>query len=68
MKYMTSDGDMLDMICWKYYGRVEGTVEAVLEANCGLADKGAVFPAGVKIELPNLSDATAETKTMRLWD
>ncbi|MCP3943015.1 MAG: phage tail protein, partial [Desulfobacteraceae bacterium] len=23
MKYMTSDGDMLDMICWKYYGRVE---------------------------------------------
>lgn len=68
MKYRTSDGDVLDMICWEYYGRVEGTVEAVLKANPGLADQGATFPAGVKIELPDLSDAVAETKTLRLWD
>lgn len=38
-KYLTKDDDMLDAICAKHYGRTAGAVEAVLEANPGLANK-----------------------------
>ena len=50
--YRTQAGDMLDEICWLYYGRTRGTVETVLEANPGLADYGPVLPAGVLVTLP----------------
>ena len=29
----TSDGDRLDILCFRYYGDLQGTVEAVLDAN-----------------------------------
>ena len=53
MRYRTKDGDLLDSICFKYYGR-ESAVAAVLEANPGLADKGPVFEAGIEFDLPEL--------------
>jgi len=65
--YRTRDGDMLDWICFKYYGRTAGAVEAVLEANAGLADLGPVYAAGVLIALPALADTRTET-VVRLWD
>lgn len=33
----TSDGDLLDVICQHHYGHLNGTVEAVLDANPDLA-------------------------------
>ena len=69
MIYRTKDGDMLDRICLQYYGRSDdGVVEAVLEANTNLGDKGPVYDAGVKITLPDLDVSTAETDSIRLWD
>ncbi len=68
MIYRTKDGDMLDRICWEYYGNASGTVEAVLVANPGLGDQGTVFSAGQKITLPDLEPDIAETTTVRLWD
>jgi phage tail protein X len=68
MQYRTKDKDMLDAICWKHYNRQSGAVEAVLEANPGLADFGTVMPAGLLIELPELSDSNNTTVTLRLWD
>lgn len=65
--YRTRDLDMLDWICRKHYGRTAGAVEAVLEANPGLAELGPVYAAGVLIQLPELPSASAE-KTIRLWD
>lgn len=65
--YRTRDGDMLDWICWKHYGRTQGAVEAVLEVNTHLADLGPVYAAGVLIDLPELTAAPADT-TVRLWD
>lgn len=65
--YRTSDGDMLDWICWKHYGRAAQAVEAVLEANTGLADLGPVYAAGVTIALPELDLVQAE-ESIRLWD
>lgn len=35
----TSDGDVLDAICFHYYGHLSGTVEAVLGANPGLSER-----------------------------
>ena len=65
--YRTRDGDTLDWICWKHYGRQSGAVEAVLDANPGLADQGPVLAAGVPIALPDLAPAAA-TAVVRLWD
>lgn len=65
--YLARDDDMLDWICHKHYGRTDGAVEAVLEANPGLADLGPAYTAGVLIKLPELPSAPAE-KTIRLWD
>lgn len=42
MKYRTKDGDVLDAICREYYGK-DGMLEAVYEANTGLADQGPVL-------------------------
>ncbi len=64
--YITKDGDVLDSICWKYYGNSNGTVEKVLEANPHLANLDAVFTAGVKIILPDLTK-TEEEKSVKLW-
>ncbi len=43
MKTFALQGDTLDAICVRYYGRTEGVVETVLAANPGLAELGAVL-------------------------
>jgi phage tail protein X len=49
-----SDGDLLDTLCYHAYGHLEGTVEAVLDANQGLADEPQPYRAGIVTELPHL--------------
>ena len=61
----TSDGDLLDTLCHQYYGHLNGSVEAVLDANQGLADEPQPLRAGVLIVLPDLP-ADAET-VVQLW-
>ncbi len=68
MKYRTKDGDMLDAIAWKHYGPRPGAVEALLEANPGLADQGPLLSPGQIVALPPLPDAVQEIQTVRLWD
>lgn len=62
----TSDGDLLDTICHNYYGHLSGTVEAVLDANQGLADEAQPYRAGVLIVLPDMPAPTEEL--VMLWD
>lgn len=58
---------MLDAICHRYYrGRPRAT-EAVLKANPRLAKVGALLPAGLFIELPDLGPAE-KTPQVSLWD
>jgi len=69
--YTTRDGDVLDLICHKYYGSSDaalslGLVEKVLAANRHLAELGAVFSANVKIILPDLT-LSEETESIKLW-
>lgn len=63
--YRTKDGDRLDQICYRHYGRVD-VVQAVLDANRGLAELGPVYLSGVRIKLPQLAPPKAR-KTVRLW-
>ena len=65
--YVTRQFDELDEICWRYYGRTQQTVEAVLLVNTNLADLLPILPEGVKIMLPDLP-APSTSETVRLWD
>ncbi|BBH44775.1 tail protein X [Pseudomonas sp. KU43P] len=62
----TSEGDVLDTLCHHYYGHLDGSVEAVLQANQGLAEEAQPFRSGVSIRLPTL--ATVPANTVQLWD
>lgn len=66
-QYRTKNGDMIDAICQKYYGRQSAVVELVYEANRGLSEYGALLPSGLVIELPDIP-AIEAIKTIKLWD
>ncbi|UXM94330.1 MULTISPECIES: tail protein X [unclassified Bartonella] len=65
--YKTIQGEMLDRICRKIYGDESGYVEAVLEANPGLAKKGEPLPFGTLIMLPEV-EKNNELNLVYLWD
>lgn len=65
MTCRTSDGDLLDTLCYHAYGHLNGTVEAVLDANQGLADESQPYRAGIVIVLPDLP-APDDSEVM-LW-
>jgi len=67
MKVTAEQGDTVDSICWRYYGRTESVVEQVYAANVGLAAQGAILPHGYAVELPDISLA-AVSETVSLWD
>ena len=66
--YRTKEGDVIDAVCRRYYGREAGAVEAVLEANPGLAELGPVLPAGALVTLPDLPRPLEIIETVKLWD
>jgi len=56
----TASGDVLDTLCQNYYGHLNGTVEAVLDANQGLAYGVQPYRAGVVIHLSDVVGASEE--------
>lgn len=67
MRVRAMQGDTVDLLCWRYYGRTAGVTEAVLEANPGLAEHGPVLPNGLEVELPDQPTQPAATR-LQLWD
>lgn len=67
MKVIAEQGDTVDSLCWRYYGRTESVVEQVYAANVGLAAAGAILPHGYAVELPDIS-LPAVSETVSLWD
>ena len=65
--YKTRQGDSLDYICWKHYGRQSGTVEQVLAFNPGLAALGVLYPENIAIVLPEIAVVKAQS-TLNIWD
>jgi phage tail protein X len=61
----TSDGDRLDTLCHQEYGHLNGSVEAVIDANRSLAAEPQPYRAGVIIFLPDLK--LPVKKPLRLW-
>ena len=67
MRIRSLQGDTLDAICARYYGRTQGVFEAVLAANPGLAELGAVLPHGTAVEMPDVQSSPVK-ETVNLWD
>ncbi len=65
-KYVTNDGDTLDMIAFRVYGDSRHFIDIIL-ANYGLADQPEVLPAGIVINLPDDVNKTA-SNVVQLWD
>ena len=61
----TCEGDVLDTICYAVYGSLAGTVEAVYEANPGLASYEQPFVAGITIVMPDVDVPRSEP--VQLW-
>lgn len=62
-------GDSIDALCWRIYGRTEGVVELVLEANPGLANLGVILPENTFVFCPVASvRQPAGDTTLKLWD
>lgn len=62
----TSDGDLLDTLCYQYYGHLGGTVEAVLAANRLLADEPQPLRAGLLITFSDIAERLVGQ--VQLWD
>lgn len=63
------DGDTLDALVWREAGKGPGTIEAVLEANRGLADLGPILPRGTAVVIPAAAQVIqADAGLINLWD
>jgi phage tail protein X len=62
-----NQGETVDLICWRHYGRTAGVTEAVFEANPGLADHVPFLPMGLEITLP-VTATQQQSVIMQLWD
>ena len=67
MKTFALQGDTLDAIRVRSYGRPDGAAETVLAANPGLAELGVVLPHGTAVELPDVQTAPV-AETVNLWE
>ncbi|UTH73354.1 tail protein X [Chromobacterium sp. IIBBL 290-4] len=62
-------GDTVDAIAWRVYGKTRGVVELLLQHNPGLAEHGPVLPSGARVLLPDLPADPAPAQTLiNLWD
>lgn len=70
LRIATSEaGETLDMVCWRVIGTT-ATVDAVYEANPGLAGLGPVLPAGTAIVFPEAATPSRSAplrETINLW-
>jgi phage tail protein X len=64
--YTTKQGETVDQVCQRHYGKTAGVTEEVLRVNQGLAAKGAILPMGTVIKLPRMP-ATKTIKLQPLW-
>lgn len=55
--YLTKDGDMVDEICWRYYGFTNFSTEAVYVRNPFLSLEQPILPPMLLIVLPVLTEA-----------
>lgn len=64
----TQQGDTVDLLCWRHFGRTAGLVEVVMEMNPGLAEHGPVLPHGLVVEIPAAPEDKPATPLIKLWE
>ena len=67
MNVTALQGDSVDSLCYRHLGSSDA-VEATLEANPGLAAKGAILPMGTVVMLPDTTQAAPTKDIIQLWD
>ena len=67
MRVRAIQGDTVDAICQRVYGRTAGVTEAVLIANPGVADFGPILPHGTELDMPDISPQPT-VPMVQLWD
>lgn len=68
MKVRAKQGDTLDSLVYRHFGRTAKLVEVVLQLNPGLAELGPVLPHGQLVTLPDKAPAPIKANTVKLWD
>lgn len=67
MKQVRSvQGDTIDLICHRYFGRTAGVTEAVIKANPGLSELSPILPSATLVTLPDVPPPPENTLT-QLW-
>jgi len=66
--YTTIEGDMVDDIAFRYYGRHRNNTQILYEANERLVGEGPVLPSGIEIVLPPPPQNIPFIETVRLFD
>lgn len=67
MQVVSHQGDSLDALCQRHLGST-AMVEAVLDANPGLAALGPILPMGSRVTLPDTAAARTDSSIIQLWD
>ncbi len=65
---IANQGDTVDAICWRHYGRTAGVTEDVLRANPGLAEYGPTLPQGLIVSMPDAQTTAPLRQMVNLWD
>lgn len=67
---ISTEGDTVSAIAYRFYGSSRHRVEEILERNPGLCRHPALLPAGIAISLPipTGSNELVVIKTVNLWD
>lgn len=60
---------MLDALCWRHYGadNCQAGLTAAMMNNPGLAERGPILPAGIRIILPEVVQGIAPS-AWQLWE
>lgn len=67
MKVYAHQGDTVDALCQRYYGKTQDVTEQVLLNNPGLADQGPILPHGYPVDMPDIVQPES-VQTLQLWD
>jgi len=66
-RYVTKQGETLDLACYRHYGRTAEVTELVLAANPSLAASDVVLPMGTQILMPDAPLSRTERPLISLW-
>ncbi|HGE8358431.1 TPA: tail protein X [Serratia marcescens] len=67
MKVYAHQGDTVDALCQRYYGKTQDVTEQVLLNNPGLAEQGPILPHGYPVDMPDIVQSES-VQTLQLWD